>query len=42
MDRRTRPFSGRVAHVSLEGQIHAPLTEGEAAQVVVPIRVTQQ
>ncbi|MFP5478742.1 MAG: NlpC/P60 family protein [Alphaproteobacteria bacterium] len=37
MDRRTRPFSGRVAHVSLEGQIHAPLTEGEAAQVVVPV-----
>ena len=37
MDRRLTPYSGRVAHVSLEGQIHAPLTEGEAAQVVVPV-----
>jgi cell wall-associated NlpC family hydrolase len=37
MDRRTTPFSGRVAHVSMEGQVSAPLTEGEAAQVVVPV-----
>lgn len=37
MDRRLTPFSGRVAHVSLEGLVNAPLTEGEAAQVVVPI-----
>lgn len=33
MDRRTTPFSGRVAHVSLKGRIDAPLTEGEAASV---------
>lgn len=37
MDRRSTPFSGRVAHVSLRGQIEAPLTEGEAAQVLVPL-----
>ena len=37
MDRRSTPFSGRVAHVSLKGQIDAPLTEGEAAQVLVPL-----
>ena len=37
MDRRLTPFSGRVAHVSMEGQVLAPLTEGEAAQVVVPV-----
>ena len=37
MDRRLTPFSGRVAHASLEGQVSAPLTEGEAARVVVPI-----
>ena len=33
MDRRTTPFSGRVAHVSLKGRIDAPLTTGEAASV---------
>lgn len=37
MDRRTRAFSGRVAHVSMEGLVHAPLTEGEVAQVVQPL-----
>jgi cell wall-associated NlpC family hydrolase len=37
MDRRTRAFSGRVAHVSMEGLIDAPMTKGEAAQVVVPL-----
>ncbi len=37
MDRRSTPFSGRIAHVSLKGQIDAPLTEGEAAQVLVPL-----
>ena len=33
MDRRTTPFSGRIAHVSLKGRIDAPLTTGEAASV---------
>lgn len=37
MDRRSTPFSGRVAHVSLRGQIDAPLTKGEAAQVLLPL-----
>lgn len=37
MDRRITPFSGRVAHVSLRGVVNAPLTEGEAALVVVPV-----
>jgi hypothetical protein len=37
MDRRTKAFSGRVAHVSMEGLVDAPLTEGEAAQVLVPL-----
>lgn len=42
MDRRTFPFSGRIAHVSLGGQVEAPLTEGEAAQVVVPLADLRQ
>jgi NlpC/P60 family/Bacterial dipeptidyl-peptidase Sh3 domain len=37
MDRRTLPFSGRVAHVSLQGEIAAPMTEGEAAQIILPL-----
>lgn len=37
MDRRMLPFSGRVAHVSLQGIVAAPLTEGEAAWVIVPL-----
>ena len=37
MDRRTMAFSGRVAHVSMLGVINAPMTEGEAAQVVLPL-----
>ena len=37
MDRRTTPFSGRIAHVSLEGEIAAPMTEGEAAQIILPL-----
>jgi len=37
MDRRTTPFSGRIAHVSLKGIVDAPLTEGEAAQIILPI-----
>lgn len=36
MDHRTMPFSGRVAHVSLAGEVDAPMTEGEAAQIIVP------
>ena len=36
-DRRTTPFSGRVAHVSLRGRIDAPLTEGQPALVVKPV-----
>ena len=30
MDRRLTPYSGRVAHVILSGQVNAPLTEGDA------------
>ncbi|MDQ2066469.1 NlpC/P60 family protein [Xinfangfangia sp. CPCC 101601] len=37
MDRRTTPFSGRIAHISLKGQIDAQLTEGEAASVAAPL-----
>jgi cell wall-associated NlpC family hydrolase len=37
MDRRLTPYSGRVAHVSLSGQVNAPLTEGLLAQVTVPL-----
>ncbi len=37
MDPRTTPYSGRVAHVSLQGEISAPMTEGEAAQLIVPL-----
>jgi cell wall-associated NlpC family hydrolase len=37
MDRRVKPFSGRVAHVSLKGELIATFTEGQAAQVTVPL-----
>lgn len=37
MDKRTTPFSGRVAHVSLQGQVQARFTEGEFAQIIVPL-----
>ena len=37
MDRRLTPFSGRIAHVSLRGQIDARLTEGEAARLTRPL-----
>ncbi len=37
MDRRLTPYSGSVAHVSLRGQIDAPLTEGEALGVALPL-----
>lgn len=37
MDRRLTPYSGRVAHVSLRGQVGAPLTKGEAALVQWPL-----
>jgi cell wall-associated NlpC family hydrolase len=37
MDRRLQPFSGRVALVSLKNDLVAPYTEGEAAQVIVPL-----
>jgi hypothetical protein len=37
MDRRLTPYSGRIAHVSLQGEVSAPLTEGEAARVVQPL-----
>ncbi len=37
MDRRLKPFSGRVAHISLQGEMIAPFTEGEAAQVTAPV-----
>lgn len=37
MDRRLTPFSGRIAHVSLKGQVSAPLTEGAKASVIVPL-----
>jgi hypothetical protein len=38
MDRRTTPFSGRVAHVSLRGQVAADaFVPGEAAHVLWPV-----
>jgi cell wall-associated NlpC family hydrolase len=37
MDRRIKPFSGRVAHVSLKGEVIATFTEGQEAQVTVPL-----
>ena len=37
MDRRLTPFSGRIAHISLQGRIDAPLTEGEAAAISTPL-----
>ncbi|MBL9053035.1 MAG: C40 family peptidase [Tabrizicola sp.] len=37
MDRRITPYSGRIAHVSLQGEIDAPMTEGEPGQIIQPI-----
>mgnify|MGYP002683291453 CR=1 FL=1 len=37
MDRRLTPFSGRIAHISLQGRIDAPLTQGEAAAISTPL-----
>lgn len=38
MDRRDTPFSGRVAHVSLQGRVQAEaFTEGEPARVARPL-----
>lgn len=37
MDKRTTPFSGRVAHVSLQGLVSARFTEGETAQIILPL-----
>jgi cell wall-associated NlpC family hydrolase len=37
MDRRTTPFSGRVALSTLKGEIVAPFTDGEPALVKVPL-----
>ena len=37
MDRRLTPFSGRIAHVSLQGRIDAPLTEGEQVEITAPL-----
>lgn len=37
MDRRLTPFSGRIAHTSLKGQIDAPMTEGKPASITAPI-----
>ena len=37
MDRRLKPFSGRIAHVSLKDEIAAPLTEGKPGQIVVAL-----
>ena len=37
MDRRLTPFSGRIAHISLKGQLDAPFTEGEAAEIIAPL-----
>ncbi|MGB4827862.1 MAG: NlpC/P60 family protein [Paracoccaceae bacterium] len=37
MDRRLTPYSGRVAHISLQGRVEAPLTPGEAAAISAPV-----
>lgn len=37
MDQRIRPFSGRVALISLKGEMLVPFTEGESAQVGHPL-----
>ena len=37
MDRRSTPFSGRIALTCLRGQIEATFTEGEAARVARPL-----
>jgi cell wall-associated NlpC family hydrolase len=37
MDRRLTPFSGRVAHISLQGRVDAPLTQGESAGISVAL-----
>lgn len=36
-DRRLTPNSGRIAHVSLKGQVNVPLTPGEPARVAAPV-----
>ena len=37
MDRRLTPYSGRFAHISLQGRVEAPLTPGEAAAISAPV-----
>jgi hypothetical protein len=37
MPNRLLPHSGRVAHVSLQGEVSVPLTEGEPARIIVPV-----
>jgi cell wall-associated NlpC family hydrolase len=37
MDKRLTPFSGRMALASLRGEVAAAFTDGEAAQVVLPL-----
>jgi cell wall-associated NlpC family hydrolase len=38
LDRRTTPFNGRVAHISLQGQLEAPaFSEGEWLDVALPL-----
>lgn len=37
MDRRTTPFSGRIALASLRGRVEATFTDGEAATVTHPL-----
>jgi cell wall-associated NlpC family hydrolase len=37
MDRRLKPFSGRIAHISLKDEIIATFTEGTPGQIVVPL-----
>ncbi|MFZ1469724.1 MAG: NlpC/P60 family protein [Paracoccaceae bacterium] len=37
MDRRLTPFSGRIAHASLQGRLDAPLTDGTAATITAPL-----
>lgn len=37
MDRRSTPFSGRLALATLNGQVEAEFTEGKAATITVPL-----
>ncbi len=37
MDKRTTPFSGRIALATLQGVMTARFTEGETAQIILPI-----